>query len=125
MAAPEPVPNGKAKHAEEVLHAPTESLVETLPTPPPSVRVANKSKSEEIRDVVQPPVGHSEPKGNGHVQQASDPPAQDTEQAKKRRNVLTRTLWTFIMIGGFISMHFYLPFLAGYARLTTAHVVRP
>ena len=26
----------------------------------------------------------------------------DTETAKKRQNVLTRTLWTFIMIGGFI-----------------------
>ena len=27
---------------------------------------------------------------------------QDTEKSKKRQNALTRTLWTFIMIGGFI-----------------------
>lgn len=28
---------------------------------------------------------------------------QDVEQVKKRQNILTRTLWTFIMIGGFLS----------------------
>ena len=30
----------------------------------------------------------------------------DAEKAKKRQNALTRTLWTFIMIGGFLSMSF-------------------
>jgi len=32
----------------------------------------------------------------------SSPPIQDTEKIKKRQNALTRILWTFIMIGGFI-----------------------
>lgn len=39
---------------------------------------------------------------------ANEPPshelsARDAESAKKKQNALTRTLWTFIMIGGFIS----------------------
>ncbi|KAI0929919.1 hypothetical protein AcW1_008740 [Taiwanofungus camphoratus] len=29
---------------------------------------------------------------------------QDVEQVKKRQNILTRTLWTFIMIGGFLTL---------------------
>ncbi|KAF8200782.1 phosphatidate cytidylyltransferase [Pholiota molesta] len=29
---------------------------------------------------------------------------QDTESAKRRQNALTRTLWTFIMIGGFVGL---------------------
>ncbi|KAG6897902.1 hypothetical protein C0992_009386 [Termitomyces sp. T32_za158] len=31
-------------------------------------------------------------------------PSQDTEKAKKRQSFITRTLWTFIMIGGFIGL---------------------
>lgn len=38
-----------------------------------------------------------------HKQTSAPPPPQDTESAKKRQNALTRTLWTFIMIGGFLS----------------------
>ncbi|KIM40100.1 hypothetical protein M413DRAFT_446253 [Hebeloma cylindrosporum] len=32
------------------------------------------------------------------------PPTQDPEKVKKRQNALTRILWTFIMIGGFIAL---------------------
>ncbi|KAG6857681.1 hypothetical protein H0H87_004097 [Tephrocybe sp. NHM501043] len=52
-----------------------------------------------------------------HVQQARGPaevskpapkleevPLQDAEKAKKRQSFITRTLWTFIMIGGFIGL---------------------
>ncbi|KAL6300493.1 cytidylyltransferase family-domain-containing protein [Sparassis latifolia] len=35
---------------------------------------------------------------------APEKPAEDAEQVKKRQNVLTRTLWTFIMIGGFLTL---------------------
>ncbi|KAI0066170.1 hypothetical protein BV25DRAFT_1821061 [Artomyces pyxidatus] len=35
---------------------------------------------------------------NGHA----PPTEQDNEKSKKRQNILTRTLWTFIMIGGFL-----------------------
>ncbi|KAH0589078.1 hypothetical protein H2248_004849 [Termitomyces sp. 'cryptogamus'] len=31
-------------------------------------------------------------------------PSQDSEKAKKRQSFITRTLWTFIMIGGFIGL---------------------
>ncbi|KAH8108005.1 phosphatidate cytidylyltransferase [Cristinia sonorae] len=34
----------------------------------------------------------------------SVPSAQESESAKKRQNALTRTLWTFIMIGGFLTL---------------------
>jgi phosphatidate cytidylyltransferase len=39
------------------------------------------------------------PRNGSAANQVSRP---DPETAKKRQNVLTRTLWTFIMIGGFI-----------------------
>lgn len=32
-------------------------------------------------------------------------PSRDTEKAKKRQSFITRTLWTFIMIGGFIGAY--------------------
>ncbi|KAH7926718.1 phosphatidate cytidylyltransferase [Leucogyrophana mollusca] len=39
------------------------------------------------------------------VEQAIKPTTtQDAERTKKRQNLLTRTLWTFIMIGGFIGL---------------------
>ena len=38
----------------------------------------------------------------------AQPNAQDSEQTKTRQNLLTRTLWTFIMIGGFVGMYFQL-----------------
>ncbi|KAI6121735.1 cytidylyltransferase family-domain-containing protein [Pisolithus sp. B1] len=45
-----------------------------------------------------------------HNQQARAPPTQadakdlDVERSKKRQNIITRTLWTFIMIGGFVGL---------------------
>lgn len=36
----------------------------------------------------------------------SAPSSSDAEQTIKRQNMVTRTLWTFIMIGGFISSYF-------------------
>jgi hypothetical protein len=33
-------------------------------------------------------------------------PPQSDNPEKKRQNILTRTLWTFIMIGGFLGMSF-------------------
>lgn len=39
----------------------------------------------------------------------SEPNPQDAERAKKRQNALTRTLWSLIMIGGFIGTLFLLP----------------
>ncbi|KDR75864.1 hypothetical protein GALMADRAFT_68330 [Galerina marginata CBS 339.88] len=41
---------------------------------------------------------------NGNGSPASSHLAQDPEKVKKRQNALTRILWTFIMIGGFIAL---------------------
>ena len=57
---------------------------------------------------------------------------QDPETAKKRQNVLTRILWTFIMIGGFIGNHSrprcsalsaYIYFYAGLLLLGHAYLI--
>lgn len=103
--SPMPVPNGQIDHVKEVQPAMTEQVVKPLPTPPPSLRHTSKSKLEEPRIVAEPPMADKKPEANGKVVHAPPPkpPAQDAEQTKKRQNVLTRTLWTFIMIGGFIS----------------------
>ncbi|KAJ2967091.1 hypothetical protein NUW54_g13612 [Trametes sanguinea] len=37
-------------------------------------------------------------------QQQQQPPPEDAEKAKKKASFVTRTLWTFIMIGGFITL---------------------
>ncbi|KAG1766999.1 phosphatidate cytidylyltransferase [Suillus occidentalis] len=52
------------------------------------------------------------------VEQAlkSEPDPQEVERTKKRQSILTRTLWTFIMIGGFVALllmgHVYMIMLA-------------
>lgn len=55
-----------------------------------------KPQEVPVKQVVAPPVKqHALP-----INQ--NPPPADAEQVKKRQNILTRTLWTFIMIGVFI-----------------------
>ncbi|EIW83347.1 phosphatidate cytidylyltransferase [Coniophora puteana RWD-64-598 SS2] len=41
---------------------------------------------------------------NSEKSQQLPPVEKSAEQTKKRQNILTRTLWTFIMIGGFITL---------------------
>ncbi|KAH7916504.1 cytidylyltransferase family-domain-containing protein [Hygrophoropsis aurantiaca] len=72
---------------------------------------ATESEEDQIEDSAQ-----SQPERSDHktrdvprsrdVEQAIKPPAteQDAERTKKRQNLVTRTLWTFIMIGGFIGL---------------------
>ncbi|TFY53824.1 hypothetical protein EVJ58_g9226 [Rhodofomes roseus] len=53
----------------------------------------------------EPPASESKP-ANGNASNASQQQenTQDGEKAKKRQSILTRTLWTFIMIGGFLTL---------------------
>lgn len=44
------------------------------------------------------------PRSNVEPAKVEEAKPQDAEKEKKRQNALTRTLWTFIMIGGFLSM---------------------
>ena len=69
-----------------------------------SVKLGNLSseKLPERRDAEVKPVEpakprHTEVSGPAHI-------AKEAERSKKLQSFLTRTLWTFIMIGGFISM---------------------
>lgn len=53
------------------------------------------------------PEPHNGVLANGSLEEATPTPTpvtEDPEKVKKRQNALTRTLWTFIMIGGFISL---------------------
>lgn len=68
-----------APRAEEVTSPKSEAAASKVPSPP-SVKVEPSKVATEI---------------------AAPLPAQEEEQ-KKRQNVLERTIWTFIMIGGFI-----------------------
>jgi phosphatidate cytidylyltransferase len=47
------------------------------------------------------------PKADGDVELALQNKTKETESTTKRQNVLTRTLWTFIMIGGFLGQSKY------------------
>ena len=64
---------------------------------------------------------------NGSATTISDTPNNqvsrpDPETAKKRQNVLTRTLWTFIMIGGFIGNYPWIKFSHIYRLIFSVQV---
>lgn len=87
---PRPQPsNGQASQTEKA------TVDEPKTQTPPEMAPPNTAKTIN---------GHTE-KANGDVGGALEKQdAQvDGEQVKKRRNMLTRTLWTFIMIGVFLS----------------------
>ncbi|KAG1751585.1 phosphatidate cytidylyltransferase [Suillus paluster] len=87
--------NGDVHHAD---------VAENNSTPHP---LPSKSLDDERLSVSKP-----------DVEQAlkSEPDPQEVERTKKRQSILTRTLWTFIMIGGFIALllmgHVYMIMLA-------------
>ncbi|KZT71805.1 hypothetical protein DAEQUDRAFT_723900 [Daedalea quercina L-15889] len=81
--------------------------VVTEPSPGSFAPVSDTKLSPPVSDKLQdkPPASQSKPT-NGGVVGALLPQAsvQDGEKAKKRQSFLTRTLWTFIMIGGFLTL---------------------
>lgn len=71
----------------------------TVPVPQDTPATPNAPPMKEKAPV--------KPPQDNHVKTA--PPqqlVQEAEKSKKRQSFLTRTLWTFIMIGGFIGMCF-------------------
>ncbi|CCL98688.1 uncharacterized protein FIBRA_00691 [Fibroporia radiculosa] len=81
------------------------------PSPPASVDPPPELKPAPIEKPATPSPpksANSEAKvSNGHVDSGALKQQEallDGEQVKKRRNILTRTLWTFIMIGGFLML---------------------
>jgi phosphatidate cytidylyltransferase len=100
----EPVPRPTILASQE---PPPEPLVKSTngfhPVPNTNVDIDEK---EQVADI-SVPEPHNGVLANGTFENATTtttPVTEDPETVKKRQNVLTRTLWTFIMIGGFISM---------------------
>ena len=70
----------------------------TLPPEPSEKKKVEKKKSEEAP---RPPLQ------SDSTRDVEKPvSSQDAEKAKKRQNALTRTIWTFIMIAGFLGAFF-------------------
>lgn len=117
---PTVIPNGDS-------HKPTVSLVAQLPVPPPRDAPTAKTSTAEsmqapkvaasipialhpVQPVAQPPRAPTHDiKQVALVEQKLPPQINDAERVKKRQAVLERTLWTLIMIGGFIGR--YLPWV--------------
>lgn len=85
---PEPKPIAASSIPEPSDHKVEEDRLVTQPTPP---------VQQPVITVVPAPEIVSQPAAATATLQADNP-------ERKRQNILTRTLWTFIMIGGFIGM---------------------
>ena len=87
---------------------------------PPTITPINAPVQEIKEDYLEK---YSPRNGSVTISVTSDNqvPRQDPEIAKKRQNALTRILWTFIMIGGFIGNYLrtklFYPFIFFYAGL--------
>ncbi|KAJ7647294.1 cytidylyltransferase family-domain-containing protein [Roridomyces roridus] len=102
-----PVANGVSHHAEvespiPQLKVPPLPPVDTTPQPAaaaPPVESAPSPVESPPSPVLEPPSPVQQP-----LVPANNAPALAAEQTKKRQNMFTRTLWTFIMIGTFLGL---------------------
>ncbi|PCH36079.1 hypothetical protein WOLCODRAFT_126648 [Wolfiporia cocos MD-104 SS10] len=106
--APGPQNGSTALAADPPSNVPSDpvSSVVSTPTFPATYE---KRASEPLKSIAEPPKSVEKPppkQANGDLGGALEKQmdTQDGEQMKKRRNMLTRTLWTFIMIGGFLTL---------------------
>lgn len=89
--------------------APVTPVTLSAPPPPPSTKAAQEVAAPPQKQTLSQ-LEKASTMANGHSKHVPVPPTEpDTstqsaaEKSKKRQSFLTRTLWTFIMIGGFIS----------------------
>lgn len=102
-------PVGKTEQPTVQLNGATET-----PVPPQSTPQVQKKTvpvpQETPATPTAPPTKEKAPVKLPQDNHAATPPpqqlVQEAEKSKKRQSFLTRTLWTFIMIGGFIGMYF-------------------
>ncbi|KAI8993995.1 cytidylyltransferase family-domain-containing protein [Trametes punicea] len=94
--------NGSASHSlaaePEIAPFPLPPVYRSPPaaeTKPPAPTTSEKEPLARRNDIENPPE---------QKRQQQQPPSEDVEKAKKKSSFLTRTLWTFIMIGGFITL---------------------
>lgn len=88
-------------NGHSVKSTPIASVVVPAVREPIASPVVQAPKVKPEKSVEPPPLSNSSPKTADKPPNGSPPP-QDAEKVKKRQNALTRILWTFIMIGGFI-----------------------
>lgn len=116
---PEPAPQIEA--VAEPLSEPSEEppvpvsvpSQEFTPEEPPKLYPNNApQKTREDAKPKSEPAVHAKPQAEAPKVGGAIPPektASEAEKEKKRQNVLTRTIWTLIMIGGFIGGDLVIP----------------
>ncbi|KAJ7188192.1 phosphatidate cytidylyltransferase [Mycena filopes] len=105
-----PSPNGTAALAEPIPPPAITPTPEVQPLPLPQSVTATPAPPQPTASVpkpvetLPPPAAVAAPREDAPpvVEKVIENPALVAEQTKKRQNVLTRTLWTFIMIGTFL-----------------------
>lgn len=108
--------NGDAHHTAQPVPIPVERTPAVSASAPPFTEDVQPAVPVPLQPPPPPKQSEKPPAmANGTSKHAlpipTDAPAtpQEIEKAKKRQSFLTRTLWTFIMIGGFISMLYMIP----------------
>ncbi|EMD37657.1 hypothetical protein CERSUDRAFT_114302, partial [Gelatoporia subvermispora B] len=110
-APPAPTVNGTAhpetKNKEEVSLPPANTAASsTVPSPPSQLETVSEREQEPAKESPAPPSKAVNGHVNGNAKSQPEPAKQEQDgqqgSEKKRQNILTRTLWTFIMIGVFI-----------------------
>ena len=84
----------------------------SVPETKPSVPTLVKPELEQKKAATAQSIGKTR-----DVEKSANP--QDAEKVKKRQNALTRTIWTFIMIGGFLGVYATLPSISQILTLAT------
>lgn len=113
--------NGDAQHTKELVPPKVAAVAEPLPAlglkiepellPLPDTKLP-------ISPIVPPETEQNKVVSGQPVERTrdveKDTKLQDAEKVKKRQNALTRTIWTFIMIGGFLGMRLTLACVSVY-----------
>ena len=95
--------SSKTSQTQAASHAPTPGSAAPVPDTKHSPAVVGASHQEVSESLSKPANGHAVTPAPPAVQTQAN--VQDGEKSKKRQSFLTRTLWTFIMIGGFLGTH--------------------
>ncbi|KAF8893783.1 cytidylyltransferase family-domain-containing protein [Infundibulicybe gibba] len=99
-AASAPASNTEVSHSSP--EPPVSAIIQPEAIKPEEDLILNSKPPQEQ---VEPQRIYNNHKGKNDVTANTPrPSAQDAEKVKKRQNMLERTLWTFIMIGGFIGL---------------------
>lgn len=103
--------NGDAQHTKEHVSPKVAAAAEPLPALDPKVEPELPPLPDTklpIPPIVPPEIEQKKVVSGQPVERTrdveKDTKLQDAEKVKKRQNALTRTIWTFIMIGGFLGM---------------------